>query len=671
MCGIAGIVRRTATGVSPDVLARMGAAMRHRGPDGYGIYAGRRAGLAHVRLSIIDLSGGAQPLGNEDDSLLVVFNGEIYNFVELRRELQRSGHRFRTATDTEVLVHGYEQWGEELFPRLNGQFAFAILDRRSGALVLARDPFGVHPLFHCSRNGDFYFASEAKALFATGEVEAAPDYRGLDEVFTFWGARAPRTVFHDIQRLEPGCYAVLKDGVLRTTRYHAPNYNPRSRSATDALEELDAILKDSVRLRLRADVPVGGYLSGGLDSTVACTLAAAESPHQLRTFSVVFDDPAIDEREHQEAVAAELGSLHNVRAIGAADVAEMFPLVVRHLETPVVRTGAAPLFALSRETKERGIKVVLTGEGADELFLGYDLFKEVVVRRFCLRQPASTIRPRLFDRLYPYLEGRGRNGEFWRRFFLTAGPADDPLFSHQPRMRLTARIKEFFASAPQEALLGHDAADDLRSSLPAEFASWTPLAQAAHLEITTLLEPYLLASQGDRVALAHGVEARYPFLDPRLFDFVASLPDGMKLRGLEEKAILREWASGRIPEAAAKRRKQPYRSIDAPSFFGANAPSYVSELLSPERLRGAGIFDPDKVAGLVRRCRAGRATGFGENQAVVAILSTQLWHEAFMQSSAHPAPLALEGADVLLVDESDMAAVPSFAAEGYHRFDRS
>jgi asparagine synthase (glutamine-hydrolysing) len=659
MCGIGGVVRRAPEGVAPDLLARMAAAMRHRGPDGFGFFAGARAGLTHVRLSIIDAAGGAQPLGNEDGSLLVVFNGEIYNYVELRDELRAAGHEFRTASDTEVLVHGYEEWGPGLLPRLNGQFSFAILDVRAGSVFLARDPFGVHPLFYCLRARGLYFASEAKALFATGEVDAAPDFEGLDEVFTFWAARAPRTVFRGVSRLEPGCYALFADGVLRTTRYHEVRYEPRPRSSSDALEELDALLTDSVRLRLRADVPVGGYLSGGLDSTVACTLGAAASPHRLRTFSVAFDDPRLDERGYQQAVAAELGSLHTVREIGPADVAALFPAVVTHAETPIVRTAPAPLFALSQLTRDRGIKVVLTGEGSDELFLGYDLFKEVVVREFCLRQPSSRVRPRLFDRLYPYQGGRSRGGDFWRRFFLVAGGADDPLFSHQPRMRLAAGVKQLFSADARRAIAGYDAQAELRAALPADFARWTPLARAAHLEIVTLLEPYLLASQGDRMALAHGVEARYPFLDPRLYEFATSLPDRLKLRGLSEKRLLRDWARRRIPPAVAERPKQPYRAPDLPPFFGPLAPPYVREALAPDRLRDAGLFDPDRVAGLVRRCESGRATGVGESQALVGVLSTQLWHDTFIANATRPAPLPLARADVRLREASGTAAQPA------------
>jgi asparagine synthase (glutamine-hydrolysing) len=662
MCGFAGIVRREPSGVSPDVLARMAAALRHRGPDGFGVYAGARAGLAHARLSIIDVTGGAQPMGNEDDSLLVVFNGEIYNYVELRAELQAGGHRFRTASDTEVLLHGYEQWGAGLLPRLNGQFAFALLDRRDHSLFLARDPFGIHPLFYAERGGSFYFASEAKALFASGEVTAEPDFAGLDEVFTFWATRAPRTAFRGVHRIEPGCSAVLRNGVLRTSRYDAPSYAPRPRSLDDALEELGTILTDSVRLRLRADVPVGGYVSGGLDSTIACTLGAAASPHRLRTFSVAFQDPEMDERAFQQSVADRLGSLHTVREIGPGDVARDFPAVVRHAETPLIRTGPAPMYELARLTRDSGIKVVLTGEGSDELFYGYDLFKEVVVRRFCLRQPASRVRPRLFDRLYPYLGSRARGGDFWRRSFLTAGEPDDPLFSHQPRFRLTERVKEFLSADARAAVADCDARARLRADLPAEFTRWSDLGRAAHLEIATLLEPYLLASQGERMSLAHGVEARYPFLDPRLFAFAAGLPDDLKLRRLDEKHVLKRWARGRVPDAVADRPKQPYRAPDAPSFFGPAARPYVAEQLGLERVRAVGIFDERGVAALVHRCASGKATGFNENQALVAILSTQLWHETFITGARTPEPLPLERADVLFGDGTGTFTVRARAA---------
>lgn len=640
MCGIAGVAQREPRGVSPDTLRRMVAALHHRGPDGHGFFTGRRVGLAHTRLGIIDLEGGAQPLTNEDGSIVVVYNGEVYNYVELRRELVMRGHRFRTQSDTEVLVHGWEEWGEAVLDRLNGQFALALYDRRRERLFLARDRFGICPLFYAfTAAGDLVFGSEVKALLATGEVEAVPDLEGLDEVFTFWAARAPRTPFRGIAQLEPGNFAVWEDGTLRVRRYYALDFPGADIEPADAIERLDHLMRTGVELRMRADVPVGGYLSGGLDSSITCALAAERTPYPLRTFAVTFDDPALDESAYQLRLAGELRSIHSVEHIRTGDIARVFPAVVRHTETPLVRTAPAPLYLLSKLTRERGIKVVLTGEGSDELFLGYDLFKETAVRRFCLRQPGSAWRPRLFDRLYPYL-GPGTRGEPWRRFFLDAGGEDDPLFSHLPRFLLTSRIKEFYSAEMKAALAGFDAMEELRQSLPGKFGRWSPLHRAAYLEMTTLLSSYLISSQGERMAMAHGVEGRFPFLDHRLFEFAAALPASSKLRVLREKDILRRWADDVVPRELARRPKQPYRAPDVPAFFQGGEPEYVTELLSPEALERVGIFDPTIVAGLLRRCRAGRATGFRESQALVAILSTQLWHREFMEGdvgAARPA----------------------------------
>ena len=666
MCGLAGVARAEPSGVSAELLTRMAAVLRHRGPDGFGLFVGARVGLAHLRLSIIDVAGGAQPLGNEDGRVVIVYNGEVYNYRELRDELAGHGHRFRTDSDTEVLVHAYEEWGTGMLERLNGQFAFAIYDRRDDSLFLARDRFGVRPLFYAERGGTLYFASEIKALFASGEVAPALDPAGLDEVFTFWAARPPRTPFRGVRAIEPGCYAVWREGRLRHTRYFTPDY-PAREEPPGALSTLDDLLRTGVELRMRADVPVGGYLSGGLDSTIGCALAARVSPHQLRTFSVTFEDPAFDESAHQHVVAAELGSQHAVQTIGAREIGAVFPDVVWHTETPLVRTAPAPLYLLSRLTRERDIKAVLTGEGADELFLGYDLFKEVVVRRFCLRQPGSTRRPRLFDRLYPYLSApssAGRGGEMWRRFFLDAGKPDDPLFSHLPRFQLTAWIKEFYTPDLRAALDGVDPLAELRDTLPPAFAGWSPLHRAAFLELTTLLSPFLLSSQGDRMAMAHGVEGRFPFLDHRLFAFAARLPEGSKLRTtrLHEKDILRRWAApqgpgtGLIPERVRARAKQPYRAPDIPAFFGPGHQPYVDESLSPEALGRSGMFEPRAVAGLVKRCRTGQATGVRENQALVGILSAQLWHRAFIEGAPPgPSALKLPAPDVMMQDAAPVA----------------
>lgn len=650
MSGIAGIARRFPTGVSVDSLGRMAASIRHRGPDGYGFYVGQRVGFAHVRLSIVDIDGGAQPLTNEDGQIVVTYNGEIYNHPELHRELEEKGHVFRTRCDTEILVHGYEEWGVNLLKRLNGQFAFAIYDRNTETVFIARDRFGVRPLFYAQRKGEFYFGSEIKAILASGEVEASLDCRGLDEAFTFWAARPPRTPFAGIASLEPGTYGILKDGALWLQRYYELDYPEAAIEPDDVIEQLDEIMLRSVGMRLRADVPVGAYVSGGLDSSITASLAASASPHTLRSFSITFDDPRFDESDFQREVAADVGSIHAIAAIGQDSIAKSFPKVLWHTETPLLRTAPVPMYHLAKLTRDSGIKVVLTGEGADELFLGYDIFKEVSVRRFSLRQPASQGRQRLLDRLYPELMAKGKGGEFWRRFFLEAGHPSDPLFSHLPRFLLSARAKEFYSPEFKSGLGGIDVLSEVRGSLPVRFFGWSSLNQAAYLEMTTLLSPYLLSAQGDRMAMAHGVEGRFPFLDHRLFEFAAALPTGTRLRGLREKEILRRWASRILPPRIKERRKQPYRAPDASSFFGPNAPEWVGDHLTPDALRRVGVFSPTSVAGLMRRCRAGLATGFHENQALVGVLSTQLWHRQFIERVMSPAPLPVRGASVLLTE---------------------
>ena len=655
MCGVAGVIYRDARPADRAMLGRMAAAIRHRGPDGYGFFVGRRGGLAHVRLSIIDRARGAQPLGNEDGRLQVVFNGEIFNYVELRAELRALGHVFRTDSDTEVLAHGYESWGMRLVDRLNGDFAFAIFDQRDDSLFLARDRFGVRPLFYAQRGSDLYFASEAKALFATGVIEAAPDPVGLDEVFTLWAARAPRTVFRGVRQLEPGTVALWREGRLVHHRYFVAAGAATREEPADAVEALDRLMNESVRLRMRADVPVAAYASGGLDSTITATLAAKMTPHDLRTFSVSFDDAGLDESAFQAIVASSVRSRHVQRRITGSDIARVFPSVVRHAETPLLRTAPAPMYLLAEATRQDGIVCVLTGEGSDELFLGYDLFKEVQVREFCRRQPSSRVRPHLFDRLYPYVHTAVR-GELWRRSMLDAADAGDALDSHVPRFRLASRIRSFYHRAWLDEIGKADPLTTLRDSLPPGFDSWRPLARAAYLEITTLLPSYLLSSQGDRMMMAHGVEGRFPFLDPQLFAFAASLPERSKLCGLREKEILKRWAGSVIPTSIVDRHKQPYRAPNSAPFFGGAVPDYVRELLDPAAVEQTGIFAPAAVEGLVRRAKAGRTIGDAENQAVVAILSTQLWHREFVSAPRHAAPLAWEEADVRAAD-AEIASV--------------
>lgn len=647
MCGLAGIARASFSGIPIEALQRMAGAIRHRGPDGYGFFADDHVGLAHVRLSIMDIGGGAQPMTNEDGHIVVVFNGEIYNFRELRQELVRRGHFFRSNSDTEVLVHAWESWGSAMTSRLNGQFAFALYDRSAGTVFLARDRYGVRPLFFAQRGDDLLFCSEAKGLFASRCIDAAPDPKGLDQVFTTWGTRPPRTVFADVSQLPPGSYAVWSNGSLKITTYYALTYDAVDAEPNDAANTLVELLSDSINIRAHADVPVGGYLSGGLDSAIVCSIAARTLRERFRTFSISFSDPQFDEGDRQTEVASTIGTDHVVLRVTQRDIANAWPVVVTHLESPVVRAGPVPMYLLAKLTKENGISAVLSGEGADELFLGYDVFKEAALRRFCSRQPSSTLRPQLFERLYPYLD-RGRANQFFAGFFTQPADAKDPLYSHLPRFCLTAWIRNFYSREMQEANAADAHFDDLRASLPPAFPSWAHAHQAAYLEMITLLSPYLLSAQSDRVGMAWAVEARFPFLDHRLFEFASKLPVRSKLRGLRDKDILRRIGERFVPRSICERPKHPYRAPDIAPLFGHSAPDYVRAAVDAGEIGRAGFFRSDAVAALVQRALTRRMLSARENQALIAVLSTQLWQQQFFRNAQSAEPLPLSRADVRL-----------------------
>jgi asparagine synthase (glutamine-hydrolysing) len=641
MCGIAGYFGVPDGRLPADLLLRkMRAALRHRGPDGEGSTFGDGFGLAHTRLSIIDLSAGAQPMANDDESVWITFNGEIFNYVELREELIADGVRFRTHSDTEVIIRLYERMGPDCVTKLNGDFAFAIFDKRARQTMIARDRMGVRPLFYATHGGATYFASEAKALFEVPGIAAELDPIALDQVFTIWFPLAPRTIFKGVSELPPGHVLIARDGRIAVRPYWRLEFPDADatldeRAERALAEEARALLINATRIRLRADVPVGAYLSGGLDSSLVAAMAARIAPTRLRTFSVRFDNPEFDETAFQCEMAEALGTEHSSVLCRAADIGAMFPDVVRHAERPILRTAPAPLMILSKLVRDEGFKVVLTGEGADEVFGGYDIFKEAKLRRFCARDPNSERRPLLFKKLYPYLPKlQAQSAAYLKAFFATDLDAvGDPLFSHLPRFRSTAGAKLFFSADLKRALSGYDALDELRATLPQAFHRWHPLSQAQYLETAHLLPGYILSSQGDRMAMANAVEGRFPFLDHRVVEMAAKLPPRTKLRGLVEKHILREAAKGLVPTAMAKRPKQPYRAPDSSSFAAAPAPAYVARLLSGQSIAASGLFERKAVEKLAEKASSGRATGFRDNVALTGILSTELLRETFVGSA--------------------------------------
>lgn len=625
MCGIAGQVSKSGT-PDRDLVSRMTAALNHRGPDAQGVYVHERAALGHARLSIIDLEGGAQPMSNEDGSLWITFNGEIFNYIELRALLEARGHRFATHSDTEVILHLFEDEGEACVHRLNGQWAFAIWNRRSSELFLSRDRMGVRPLFYTSLPDCLLFASEIKALFAHPGVRRAIDVEALDEIFTYWVTLPPRTAFQGIHELPPGHSLWLRTGTLEVRQYWQLDYQPDPVGCLPTqTEELLELLTSATKFRLRADVPCGAYLSGGLDSTLIAALAQRESGRRLSTFSIGFDDPEFDETSYQQQAASYLATDHHHVNCAAEDIQRVFPDVIRHAEKPILRTAPAPMYLLAKSVREAGLKVVLTGEGADEIFGGYDIFKETKIRRFWAAQPTSRIRPLLLRKLYPYLTNlRAQPDAYLRAFFHIQGESE--FFSHQPRWDLTSKLKVFFSGALRERLRVR------KVPVPVNYRSWNWLSQAQYLEAAYLLPGYILSSQGDRMSMAHSVEGRFPFLDPRIVDFASRLPAELKMKVLNEKFLLKQAARKLIPESIRVRSKQPYRAPEANCFFRPKRAEYLDELLSARRLERQGLFDPGAVGKLVKKFDAGLAIGIKDNMAMVGIVSTALLQEEFCKS---------------------------------------
>jgi len=640
MCGIAGIVKQNSMRAERPLLEHMIGMVNHRGPDAAGFHLSGSVGLAHARLSIIDVGGGHQPMHNEDKTVWITFNGEIFNYVELREDLIRKGHRFQTQSDTEVIVHLYEEKGEDCVQYLNGQWAFAIWDSRSERLFLSRDRVGVRPLFYAKTAEGFVFGSEIKSLLVVPSVHRAIDLEALDELFTFWVTLPPRTIFSDVSELPPGHSLIFHRGDVQIQPYWRLDYNPSSGPKTEeeAREGLLELLLDATRIRLRSDVPVGAYLSGGLDSTVIAALVKKLGTTHLRTFSVAFEDKEFDESSFQNEASSFLKTDHQGVLCASQDIGRVFPDVIWHTEKPVLRTAPAPLFLLSKLVRDQGYKVVLTGEGSDEMLGGYDIFKEAKIRRFWAEYPESKVRPILLRRLYPYMKNlQSQPDAYLRAFFhVRKDDLESPFFSHLPRWDMTSRLKVFFSRETRERVKNSNAMGSIEGQLPSRYRQWDSFSQSQYLEAAYLLPGYILSSQGDRMAMAHSVEGRYPFLDYRVVEFASRLSPKLKMKVLNEKYLLKAAVGNLIPAAIRNRHKQPYRAPDSQSFFvegkSGKLFEYVEELLAPRAVSGAGVFDSGTVEKLLAKARQGQVVGVKDNMAFVGILSTQLVVDQFIKN---------------------------------------
>jgi asparagine synthase (glutamine-hydrolysing) len=614
--------------------------LRHRGPDELGYYFDDVVALGTARLSIVDCSSGQQPLADSTGNWWICFNGEIYNYIELRAELRERGVVFRTESDTEVLLQAWLAWGDGMFERLNGAFAFCIYNRLERSAILARDRFGKRPLFYRIRGNGLMFASEMKCFLANGSAGFEFDKDQLASILRIWTPIGEQTGYRDIYQVPAGCYLRVDERQAKVVpffglRLQTPELES---SESEAVQRVYETLSHSVRLRLRGDVDCAAYLSGGLDSAAIASLMARHHPGRLKTFSIGFEDAEFDETSDQEALVSFLGTDHVHLPIGDRDIAEAFPEALWHAEVPAFRSAFVPMFLLSKVVSSRGIKVVLTGEGADEVFLGYDIFKETLVRQAWQRWTMEERMQRLAN-LYSYVRqySRTRQEHLYAFFSRFAGDASSQWFSHEVR---------FSNSQLSVRLLNSSGTDQLRfltDQAQAEHETYrdlTAVQRAQWLEFKTLLGGYLLSTQGDRMSLAHGVENRCPFLDPG----VVQTGIATNLRydsGFNEKYLLRRAFDGKLPAQILRKQKWPYRAPDASAFLRSQ-PDYLEKIRSQAELRRIDVLNADFCAAFLRRLESKpvEAISQAENQTFMFLLSIALLHERFVAPRRSPAGAA-------------------------------
>lgn len=640
MCGIAGILNLTA-GSPPErrQLESMIHILNHRGPDDYGYYTDPDVGFAHARLSIIDLEGGHQPIHNNDKSVWVIFNGEIFNYIELRDDLIKDGYVFYTKSDTEVIVHLYHKHGLDFPKYLNGQFAIALWDKSNKRLVLTRDRVGIDPLFFYVYKGKLYFASEVKSIITCMDSSPSLDFNSFDELLSFWSPVSPGTLFKDVYEVKPGDITIVQNGDIKSMQYWEwdfPENLPHQysqKNEEDLSDQLHDLMVEATKIRLRSDVPVAAYLSGGLDSSALVSLIHHHGGVPLRTFSIGFEDKKLDESLYQKKLIQHLGADHSSIICTPRDISDNFEKTIWHTESTILRTAPTPMMLLSGLVHKHNYKVVLTGEGSDEVFGGYDIFKEGKIRQFWAKYPDSRIRPLLLKKLYPYLDINQSNSTAYLKAFFGIGlnKPNDPTFAHLPRWDTTSKCKAFYSDA-LNTKLKDDAVDVLRNSFPKNIYSWHPFNKSQYIEARSLMARYLLSSQGDRMLMANAVEGRFPFLDHNVIEFANKLHPNFKMKVLNEKYLLKKSMKRYLPQEIVNRHKQPYRAPDIPSFFHNHKPDYVNDLLSKDSILETGYFDERKVSILLRKIAAGKANGYKDNMSLMAILSTQMWHHIFIKN---------------------------------------
>jgi asparagine synthase (glutamine-hydrolysing) len=618
MCGICGQASLDGvTGRDPAALLAMNETLVHRGPDSDGMLLDGPVGLAMRRLSIIDLEGGDQPIANEDGTVHVVQNGEIYNYRELMDRLARAGHTFSTHSDTEVLVHLYEERGPAFVEELRGMFAIALWDAGRRRLVLARDRFGIKPLYYASAGGVLSFASELKALTRQAELPREVDLHAVEAFLAFNSIPAPLTIYRHVRKLPPGHLLVWEGGEPRIERYARPAPPPADRlrqgSEAELAAELRDRLRDSVRAHLVADVPVGVLLSGGVDSSALAALASEETAGQVSTFSIGFEERSFNELEQARLVARRHGTDHHELVV-RPDAAELMTDLAWFFDEPFADSSALPTYLVSKLASEH-VKVALSGEGGDELFGGYFTYVADLIAPY-LGRPAAAVRP-LIERL-PSSARRTSLDYMAKRFARAA---------HLPPLERHHGWKEIFSGEARAELLGprrEEAADPLAvyRARYAETEGAEPLARLQDVDIAVYLPDDLL-TKTDRASMAHSLETRVPFLDTAVTDLALALPRRMRVRGLQKKRLLRKAIEPLVPREIVRGRKRGF-SIPAAAWLRGELEPFAREVLSPDAVARQGFFDPAAVTRVLDRHVSGRED---LSRQLWGLMSFALWHE--------------------------------------------
>lgn len=642
MSGIVGFFSKKENVDTLGVLKRMLTRIKHRGSDYNGVYVSRQVGLG-VTKKISTFKIDSSPFSNEDETLWIVWSGKVFNQVELMAKLVKLDHMFKTNRDDELILHLYEEYGASCLNMINGQFAFSIWNTKKNELFLARDRVGICPLFYSSTANIFVFGSEMKAIFEYPKITPKISAKSLSQVITFWTTITPKTIFEDVYELSPGHYLILNSSGLKTNAYWTfPIFKPHdyeSYSLNDSIEKLDAVFNDAISIRTQTDETYGAYLSGGLDSSVTTSYIRKIHPDvNLDTFSISFDNLEYDESSYQKVAVDYFKTNHSTVICSDADIASNFTKVVWYAETPLLRTAPMPMFLLSKLANRSNVKTVISGEGADEILGGYNIFKEATIREFWAKEPTSKYRPLLLKKLYPYLAQMGISNDMALKMFFgyKLTETSSPVYSHLLRWNNTSRIKNFLSSDLKNETKDYEPIEELSEKLKTKFEGVDLLSRAQWLEATIFMSGYLLSSQGERMAMANSVEARYPFLDHRVIELCMKLRPEYKLNGLNEKYLLKTMMKNRVPNEIIARQKQPYRAPIASSLLSDSTHHYLNDMLSKEKINSIGLFDYEKAKSLFEKIKYTNRISEIDNMALTAILSTQVLYSCFVEKTIPP-----------------------------------